>query len=76
MHENHKPKQGSSELIGRRHFVQTAAALSSFGALSAAGFQFTTEHQAAVNRQRRIFFQYDPAADSAKHGGKECLGSA
>ena len=69
MHENHKPKQGSSELIGRRHFVQTAAALSSFGALYATELKLTPEHQAAVNRQRRIFFQYDPAADIQKKGG-------
>ena len=67
--ENYKSKPGSSELVGRRHFVQAATAVSSFGALSAAGFKFTPEHQAAVNRQRRIFFQYDPAADIQKKGG-------
>jgi len=38
-------------------------------ALHTADFKFTPEHQAAVNRQRRIFFQYDPAADIQKKGG-------
>jgi hypothetical protein len=68
-HRNRKPKPGSSQLMGRRHFVQTAAALSSFCALSAADFKLTPEHQAAVNRQRRVFFQYDPAADIQLTGG-------
>jgi len=29
----------------------------------------STDHAAAVNRQRRIFFQYDPAADIQRKGG-------
>ena len=37
--------------------------------LHAADFKFTPEHYAAVNRQRRIFFQYDPAADIQLKGG-------
>ncbi len=36
---------------------------------SASGFKFTPGHQAAVDRQRRIFFQYDPAVDIQRKGG-------
>lgn len=43
--------------------------LASLAALHAAEFSFTPEHQAAVNRERRIFSQYDPAADIQKKGG-------
>ena len=32
-------------------------------------FTFSTEHKEAVNRQRRIFFQYDPFADIQGPGG-------
>jgi hypothetical protein len=38
-------------------------------ARKAADFKFTPEHEAAVNRQRRIFFQYDPYADIQTKGG-------
>jgi hypothetical protein len=32
-------------------------------------FNFTTAHAAAVDKPRKIFFQYDPAADIQKKGG-------
>ena len=32
-------------------------------------FKFTSEHETAANRPRRIFFQYDPQADIQKKGG-------
>ena len=47
----------------------TALLLAPLTALSAGEFHFTPEHQAAVNRQRRIFFQYDPFADIQQKGG-------
>ena len=47
----------------------TALLLSPLSALHAADIPFTPEHQAAVNRERRIFSQYDPAADIQKKGG-------
>ena len=34
-----------------------------------AATQLTPAHQAAVDHQRRIFFQYDPAADIQRKGG-------
>ena len=43
--------------------------LTPLAALHAADFSLTPEHQPAVNRQRRIFSQYDPAADTQKKGG-------
>jgi hypothetical protein len=46
-----------------------ALLLAPLSALQAADFKFTSEHQAAVNRQRRIFFQYDPSADIQQKGG-------
>ena len=38
-------------------------------AAPAADVTHSPEHRAAVNRQRRIFFQYDPAADIQLEGG-------
>lgn len=43
--------------------------LAPLSALHAADFKLSPEHEAAVNRQRRIFFQYDPSADIQKKGG-------
>lgn len=37
--------------------------------VQAVDFTPSPEHRAAVNRQRRIFFQYDPAADIQLEGG-------
>jgi hypothetical protein len=52
-------------------FVLTLIALllAPLAVLHAAEFKFTPEHEAAVNRERRIFSQYDPAADIHKKGG-------
>ena len=47
----------------------TALRLAPLATLSVGEFKFTPEHEAAVNRQRRIFFQYDPAADIRRKGG-------
>ena len=47
----------------------TALLLAPLAALPAADFEFSPEHEAAVNRQRRIFFQYDPYADIQQKGG-------
>jgi hypothetical protein len=47
----------------------TALVLAPLAGLYASDFKFTPEHHAAVNRQRRIFFQYDPAADIQLKGG-------
>lgn len=51
--------------------ILSALLLVSLGRLSAeeAPMTFTPEHVAAVERPRRIFFQYDPAADIQKPGG-------
>lgn len=53
----------------RRVHLLTALLLVPLAALQAGDFKFTPEHQAAVNRSRRIFSQYDPAADIQKKGG-------
>ena len=49
----------------------TALLLASFTTLQAAdaATQLTPAHRAAVDHQRRIFFQYDPAADIQRKGG-------
>ena len=49
----------------------TALLLVPLAALQAADtpLPLTPAHQAAVERQRRIFFQYDPAADIQRKGG-------
>ena len=49
----------------------TALLLASFTKLHAAdaATQLTPAHRAAVDHQRRIFFQYDPAADIQRKGG-------
>jgi len=49
----------------------TTLLLASFTPLHAAdaATQLTPAHQAAVDHQRRIFFQYDPAADIQRKGG-------
>ena len=46
-----------------------AAPPAQFQERSAAAFTLSPEHRAAVNHQRRIFFQYDPAADIQLKGG-------
>jgi len=50
-------------------FTVLLASLAPLSALHAGDFKFTPEHQSAVNRERRIFSQYDPAADIQKKGG-------
>lgn len=47
----------------------TALLLAPQAGLHAADFNLTSEHEAAVNCQRRIFFQYDPYADIQQKGG-------
>lgn len=47
----------------------TALWLAPLAALKAAEFRLSPEHQAVVNRQRRIFFQYDPGTDIQLKGG-------
>ena len=47
----------------------TAILFTSLATLHAEGFKPTPEHLAAVNRERRIFSQYDVAADIQKKGG-------
>jgi hypothetical protein len=49
--------------------VITALLLAAPAGLGAEEFTLSPEHRAAVNRQRRIFFQYDPAADIQLKGG-------
>lgn len=49
--------------------VVAALLLAAPAGLMAEEFTFSPEHRAAVNRQRRIFFQYDPAADIQLEGG-------
>jgi len=49
--------------------IIAALLLAPLAALHAADFALSPEHQAAVNRQRRIFFQYDPGADIQQKGG-------
>jgi len=49
--------------------VITALLLAAPTGLGAEEFTLSAAHQAAVNRQRRIFFQYDPAADIQLKGG-------
>ena len=48
----------------------TALILAPLAALHAAEpISLSADHASAVNRQRRIFFQYDPAADIQRKGG-------
>ena len=48
----------------------SALLLSSLAALYAAPpVRLSAGHAAVVNHQRRIFFQYDPAADIQRKGG-------
>jgi len=49
--------------------VITALLLAAPAGLGAEEFTLSPEHRAAANRQRRIFFQYDPAADIQLKGG-------